>query len=150
MLLTRAEPARNKHEKASEEKDSNAQGSSLFSGLASLFSGDRPPSEESLRRSFFDKIASMKGVKDFSVESNGVTFIGYDGYGGSVKWEVSIQSAVVARYDDEMKPYLGTVKSRWQCYAKNCGLAGVFTDEGIGEESIAFWGKRTKNWNWGR
>ena len=63
------------------------------------------PGEQGLRDSFAQQLAANKFVKDFQRNLNEMTFVGPGPEGGTAKWRVQIDSAVVEPNDDPALPY---------------------------------------------
>ncbi|MEO0248172.1 MAG: hypothetical protein ABIN58_01260 [candidate division WOR-3 bacterium] len=118
----------------------------LANCVTALETQEKAPSEASLKQSFAEQIKSSPVVKDFSQNGDDIFFTA-----GPAKWRVHINKAVVEPKDDEMKPYKGTIQSVWYKNgnpANEMQIPLAFISAGIGPNCWAFWGKRTKRWNW--
>lgn len=112
--------------------------------------------DESLRDSFAERIASSEFVTDFSREGDELTFSGPDGAGSSADWRVQIDTSLVEpnQFDDVM-PYQGRITSEWMANGKVVEYLGTttalpreFLDRGLGQECWAYWVAADRRWDW--
>jgi hypothetical protein len=117
--------------------------------------GGSAPSESSLRDSFAQQVGSNKFIKDFQRNGDELTFSGPGADGGTAKWRVQIESAVIEPTKDEKQPYKGTVKSAWYSDGRRVepkgnrsNLPTELMSNGISQDCWAFWEKPSSRWSW--
>jgi hypothetical protein len=113
------------------------------------------PGVDSLRESFAQQVASNRFVRDFQRNGDELRFSGPDGAGGTAKWRIHIDSAVIEANNDNNQPYKGTVKSSWyandqlvQPAGRDSNLPVELLDKGVSQDCWAFWEPETKQWDW--
>jgi len=120
------------------------------------------PSESSLRDSFAQQLSTNKFIKDFQRNGDDLTFTGPGAEGGTAKWRVHIDTAVIEPNSEpprgtttEAQPYKGTVTSSWYSNdtivrprGRESNLPIELTDNGLGQECWAFWEAAQKRWGW--
>jgi hypothetical protein len=113
------------------------------------------PSDENLRQSFLDQIASVAFVRDFQRSGDEVTFSGPYGSEANAKWRVRIDSAAIEPQDDQAQPFKGTVKSSWyvndqliEPRGAYSDLPAAFLDKGVSQDCWAFWDGSSSMWSW--
>ena len=113
------------------------------------------PGEQGLRDSFAQQLAANKFVKEFQRNLNEMTFVGPGPEGGSAKWRVQIDSAVVETNDDPALPYKGTITSSWfadgQRIDPGAGQSNLpfeVTSNGLSQNCWAFWSPAEAKWGW--
>jgi hypothetical protein len=117
--------------------------------------GSGAPSESGLRDSFAQQVGSNKFIKDFERKGDELTFSGPGAEGGTAKWRVQIESAVIEPTKDEKQPYKGTVKSAWYSDGKRIEPKGnrsnlpvELQSNGISQDCWAFWEQTARRWSW--
>jgi hypothetical protein len=113
------------------------------------------PPEQGLRDSFAQQLGANKFVKDFQRNGDEMTFTGPGPEGGTAKWRVHIDSAVVEPNEDQKNPYKGTIKSSWfadgqkiEPRATQSNLPYELTANGIAQECYALWDPAGRKWGW--
>ena len=115
------------------------------------------PGEQSLRDSFAQQLGANKFVKEFQRSGDDMTFIGPGPEGGTAKWRVHIDSAVVEPYADKSNPspYKGTIKSSWyadgqkiEASATESHLPFELMSNELSQDCWAFWDPAAKKWGW--
>jgi hypothetical protein len=117
----------------------------------------RAPGEQGLRDSFAQQLGANKFVKEFQRNDDDMTFVGPGPEGGTAKWRVHIDSAVVEPNTDKSNPspYKGTIHSSWyaddqkiEASARESHLPFELTANGLSQDPWAFWDPAAKNWGW--
>jgi hypothetical protein len=112
---------------------------------------------DGLRDSFARQLASNKAVTDFARNGDELTFIGPGLEGGTARWRVHIDSAIIEETGDERAPYKGTVKSSWfadgqpvkpSASGRDSNLPVPLTSNGIAQDCWGLWDPKTKAWGW--
>jgi len=113
------------------------------------------PDVSGLRDSFAQQVASNKFITDFHRNGDELTFSGPGADGGTAKWRVQIESAVVEPNKDEKQPYKGTVKSAWYSDGRRIEPKGNRSNlptelqaNGISQDCWAFWENAAGRWSW--
>jgi len=115
------------------------------------------PPESGLRDSFANQVAANKFIKDFQRNGDELTFSGPGAEGGTAKWRVHIDAAVVEPFkDDPAMPYKGTIKSTWFSNGKEVKSRGresnlpveLLANGVANEECWAMWKKAESKWDW--
>lgn len=114
------------------------------------------PSDSGLRDSFAQQVAANKFIKDFQRNGDDLTFSGPGAEGGTAKWRVHINSAVVEPYTDPAMPYKGTIKSSWfsngaevRPRGRESNLPVELLANGVSnDECWAMWKLAEKKWDW--
>jgi hypothetical protein len=115
------------------------------------------PGEQGLRDSFAQQLGANKFVKDFQRNGDDMTFVGPGPEGGTAKWRVHLDSAVVEPNQDKSNPspYKGTVKSSWYADdkkiepgARQSNLPFELNSNGLSQECFAYWDQAGKKWGW--
>src|SRR5262249_49138416 len=131
-----------------------------FAAIGWAACGSSTPSVESVRDSFAQQLGSNKFIKDFQRNGDDLTFTGAGAEGGTAKWRVQIDSAVVEsntdpKSDAKAQPFKGTVKSSW--YSDNqlvrprgreSNLPVELMSNGLSQECWAYWVQADKKWSW--
>jgi hypothetical protein len=117
------------------------------------------PSEASLKEAFFKQIQAVDKVSAFKqVDKNTVPFV-TTSYGNKLNWSVHVQKVGVSVADDAMKPYSGSVVATWTSngtllHPGNDDMMRAliktlnFNEARPAYASFAYWGERSKRWNW--
>jgi hypothetical protein len=113
------------------------------------------PQVESLRDSFAQQMAANKFVKDVQHNGDEVTFSGPGADGGTARWRIHIDEALIEPNDDPAQPFKGVVKSSWYSDDKPVRPSGSesnlpieLTSNGLAQDCYAFWDKATEKWSW--
>jgi hypothetical protein len=113
------------------------------------------PDEASLRESFARQLAANGFVKDFQRNGDELTFTAPGAEGGTAKWRVQIDSAVIEPNDAEAQPYKGTVKSSWYSDGQPVRPSGgesnlpfELLSTGLSQDCWAFWDSAAGRWAW--
>jgi hypothetical protein len=113
------------------------------------------PGEQGLRDSFAQQLAANRFINDFQRTGDEMTFVGPGPDGGTAKWRVHIDSAVVEPNDDQAMPYKGTVRSSWyangqkvESSAARATLPFEITSSGLSQDCWAFWAPADEKWDW--
>lgn len=113
------------------------------------------PGEQGLRDSFAEQLSANRFVNGFSRSGDELTFSAPGPEGGSAKWRVHIDAAIVEAQDDEQQPYKGTVRSSWFADGQKIepgggqsGLPFELTSNGLSQDCWAFWDEAGKRWSW--
>jgi hypothetical protein len=115
------------------------------------------PGEQGLRDSFAQQLGANKFVKDFQRSGDDMTFVGPGPEGGTAKWRVHLDSAVVEPNQDKSNPspYKGTIKSSWfaddkkiEAGARQSNLPFELNSNGLSQDCFAFWDQAGKKWGW--
>jgi hypothetical protein len=113
------------------------------------------PSEQGLRDSFAQQLGANKFVKDFQRNGDEMTFVGPGPEGGTAKWRVHLDSAVVTPNDDQKNPYKGTIKSSWfadgqkvEPNTRQSNLPLELNANGLSQDCYAVWDPVGKKWGW--
>jgi hypothetical protein len=113
------------------------------------------PGEQGLRDSFAQQLGTNRFIKDYQRSGDEMTFVGPGPEGGTAKWRVHIDSAVIEPNDDESMPYKGTVKSSWfadgqkiEPSATRPTLPFEVSSNGISQDCWAFWNAAEEKWDW--
>jgi len=113
------------------------------------------PPEQGLRDSFAQQLGANKFVKDFQRNGDEMTFVGPGPEGGTAKWRVHLDSAVVTPNDDQKNPYKGTIKSSWfadgqkiEPKATQSNLPYELNANGLSQDCYAVWDPAGKKWGW--
>jgi hypothetical protein len=115
------------------------------------------PGEQGLRDSFAQQLGANKFVKDFQRNGDNITFVGPGPEGGTAKWRVHLDSAVVEPNQDKSNPspYKGTIKSSWfaddkkiEAGARQSNLPFELNSNGLSQDCFAFWDQAGKKWGW--
>ena len=113
------------------------------------------PDAEGLRDSFAQQLSSNRFITGFQRAGDELTFSGPGAEGGTARWRVLIDSAVIEPNDDEAQPYKGTVKSSWFSDGQRVEPSGAesrlpieLTSNGLGQDCWAFWDKAAGRWSW--
>ena len=121
--------------------------------LAAACSG--APPEQGLRDSFAQQLGANKFVKEFQRNGDEMTFVGPGPEGGTTKWRVHIDSAVVEPNDDQKSPYKGTIRSSWfadgqkiEPNARQSNLPFELNSNGLSQDCFAVWDPTGKKWGW--
>ena len=127
-----------------------------FAALGAACSG--APGEQGLRDSFAQQLGANKFVKEFQRSGDDMTFIGPGPEGGTAKWRVHIDSAVVEPNEDKKtnpSPYKGTIHSSWyadgqkiQASASDSHLPIELMSNELSQDCWAFWDEAGKKWGW--
>jgi hypothetical protein len=133
----------------------------MAAALAALaVAGCGKPGADTLGDSFAQQLASNKFIKDFQRNGDDLTFTGPGAEGGTAKWRVHIDSAIVeantdSGVDTAAQPYKGTVKSSWYSDAqqirasgRDSGLPFELTANGLSQYCWAYWEQAAKKWSW--
>jgi hypothetical protein len=113
------------------------------------------PDEQGLRDSFAQQLAANRFVTDVRHEGNEITFTGPGPEGGTAKWRVEIESAVIEENSTEGQPYRGTIRSAW--YADGQRIEPSLTEanlpfellsNGLSQHCWAFWDEASERWLW--
>jgi len=117
--------------------------------------GSDGPDAQSLRDSFAQQLSANKFVTNFQRNGDDMTFSGPKVDGGTATWRVHIDSAVIESTQNESQPYKGTVKSSWtadgqpaQPKGNESNLPIELMDNGLSQDSWAFWDTSQKRWSW--
>lgn len=120
--------------------------------------GDGQPGSDGLKESFAGQLGANKFVQEFSRSGDEMTFTGPGAEGGTAKWRVTIDSAVIepnTGKDAEAHPFKGTVKSSWFSDGQPVKPAGARSNlpielmsNGLSQDCWAFWDKTAKRWGW--
>jgi hypothetical protein len=115
------------------------------------------PGPDSLKDSFARQLSSNEFVRDFERSGDELTFSAPGAEGGTAKWRVRIDSAVVeanAENPDTL-PYKGAVKSSWysdgqpvQPSGRESNLPIELMSNGLSQDCWAFWDKAAGRWTW--
>jgi hypothetical protein len=115
------------------------------------------PSEQTLKDSFAEQVASAGIARDLTRTGNELTFLAPKSVKGKAdaKWLVRIDSAVLEPQTSERNPFKGVIESSWFADGEALlssgsfsGLPEEFLKKGIGQECYAFWDANTKAWTW--
>jgi hypothetical protein len=113
------------------------------------------PAEQGLRDSFARRLSENRFVKEFQRNGDDMTFVGPGPEGGTAKWRVHIDSAVIEPNTDEKLPYKGTIHSSWYAdgqkivaTARESRLPYELTSNDLAQDPWAFWDPAAKNWDW--
>ena len=113
------------------------------------------PPEQGLRDSFAQQLGANKFVKDFQRSGDEMTFVGPGPEGGTAKWRVHIDSAVVAPNEDQKNPYKGTIKSSWfadgqkiEANPSKPTLPFELMSNELSQDCWALWDPAGKKWGW--
>jgi hypothetical protein len=113
------------------------------------------PAEQSLRDSFAQRLSENRFVKEFQRNGDEMTFVGPGPEGGTAKWRVHIDSAVIEPNPDEKMPYKGTIHSSWYAdgqkivaTARESRLPYELTSNDLAQDPWAFWDPAAKQWDW--
>ena len=115
------------------------------------------PGEQGLRDSFAQQLGANKFVKDFQRNGDDMTFVAPGPEGGTAKWRVHLDSAVVEPNQDKSNPspYKGTIKSSWfaddkkiEAGARQSNLPFELNSNGLSQDCFAFWDQAGKKWGW--
>jgi len=113
------------------------------------------PDEGGLRDSFAQQLAANKFLKDVQRSGDDVTFTGAGAEGGTAKWRVHIDSAVVEPNEDPARPYKGTVRSSWYSdnqlvtpRGRDSNLPVELSANGLAQVCWAVWDGGAKRWSW--
>lgn len=120
--------------------------------------GGGAPSADGLKDSFAQQLAANKFVTDFNRNGDEVTFTGPGAEGGTAKWRVKLDSAVVepnAGKDANAHPFKGTIKSSWFSDGQQVKPAGARSNlpielmsNGLSQECWGLWDPAAKRWGW--
>jgi len=115
------------------------------------------PGEQGLRDSFAQQLGANKFVKEFQRNGDDMTFVGPGPEGGTAKWRVHLDSAVVEPNQDKSNPspYKGTIKSSWyadgqkiEASARESRLPLELISNELSQDCWAFWDPAAKKWGW--
>jgi hypothetical protein len=117
------------------------------------------PGADGLRDSFAQQVASNRFIRDYQRNGDDLTFSGPGAEGGTAKWRVHIDSAVVEPNDDAAtraaQPYKGVVKSSWYSddqlvrpSGRDSNLPIELLSNGVSQDCWAFWDEAAKKWSW--
>jgi hypothetical protein len=113
------------------------------------------PGEPGLRDSFAQRLSENRFVKEFQRNGDEMTFVGPGPEGGTAKWRVHIDSAVIEPNPDEKQPYKGTIHSSWYADgqkiaagARQSNLPFELTSNDLAQDPWAFWDPTGKKWSW--
>jgi hypothetical protein len=113
------------------------------------------PGEQGLRDSFAQQLAANRFIKEFQRSGDEMTFVGPGPEGGTAKWRVHVDSAVVEPNEDEAMPYKGTVRSSWYAdgqkiepSAARSTLPFEVSSNGLSQDCWAFWNPAEEKWDW--
>jgi hypothetical protein len=113
------------------------------------------PAEQGLRDSFAQQLGANKFVKDFQRDGDEMTFTGPGPEGGTAKWRVHIDSAVVEPNEGQKDQYKGTIKSSWfadgrkiEPGALQSNLPFELNANGLSQDCYAVWDPAAKKWGW--
>ena len=113
------------------------------------------PGEQGLRDSFAQQLAANRFIKEFQRSGDEMTFVGPGPEGGTAKWRVHVDSAVVEPNEDEAMPYKGTVRSSWYAdgqkiepIATRSTLPFEVSSNGLSQDCWAFWNAAEEKWDW--
>jgi hypothetical protein len=113
------------------------------------------PGEQGLRESFAQQLGANRFVKEFQRNGDEMTFVGPGPEGGTAKWRVHIDSAVVEPNDDQKMPYKGTIKSSWfadgqkvEPDARQSNLPFELNSNGLSQDCFALWDSAGQRWGW--
>jgi hypothetical protein len=116
--------------------------------------GGAPP-EQGLRDSFAQRLSENRFVKEFQRNGNEMTFVGPGPEGGTAKWRVQIDSAVIEPNEDPKLPYKGTIHSSWYADgqkivagARESNLPFELTSNDLAQDPWAFWDPSANAWDW--
>jgi hypothetical protein len=124
---------------------------------AAVACGGGPPAVDGLKDSFAQQLSANKFVEDFARNGDELTFTGPGAEGGTAKWRVQIDSAVVEENPDQAdtRPFKGTVKSSWFSdgqpvvpSGRRSNLPIELTSNGLAQECFALWDKASERWGW--
>jgi hypothetical protein len=113
------------------------------------------PGVDGLRESFAQQVASNQAVRDFHRSGEELLFTGPSRDGGTARWRIHIDSAVVEPNNDPAQPYKGTVKSSWYGNDEAVRPTGQLSNlpvellsNGVSQDCWAFWNASAKKWTW--
>ena len=108
--------------------------------------------------SFAQQLGANKFVKEFQRNGDDMTFVGPGAEGGTAKWRVHIDSAVVEPNADKKSnpsPYKGTIHSsgyadgqKIQASASDSHLPIELISNELSQDCWAFWDEAGKKWGW--
>lgn len=117
--------------------------------------GGGGPDAQSLRDSFTQQLSTNKFITDFQRNGNEMAFSGPRSEGGTAKWTVRIDSAVVEETGKQAQPYKGTVKSTWMMDGQAVTPKGSQSNlplelmaNGLSQDCWAFWEQAQNRWSW--
>ena len=124
-------------------------------GCLLLCVGCGGPGAAGLRDSFASQLAANRFVQEFQRSGDEMTFVAPGPEGGTAKWLVRIDSAVVEPNDDEAKPYRGTVRSTWLADGTAIVPSGAESNlpfelisNGLSQDCWALWDPVGERWGW--
>lgn len=122
--------------------------------LAAVACGGAPDAG-GLRDSFAKQVESNTFVQGFTRTGDDITFTGPGAEGGTARWRIHIDSAVIEETGDEAEPYKGTVKSSWYSddvlvppTGRDSRLPVELLANGVSQDCWALWNPTTKSWGW--
>ncbi len=120
--------------------------------------GGGQPGEDGLKDSFAAQLAANKFVQGYERSADEMTFTGPGAEGGTTKWRVQIDSAVVepnTGKDADVHPFKGTIKSSWFSDGQQVKPAGSRSNlpielmsNGLSQECWGLWDKAASKWGW--
>ena len=120
-----------------------------------LVAGCAKHDAESLRTSFVQQVAAIGSVRDLQRTGDDLTFSAPDAAGGEATWRIHIESLILERNDDTLKPYKGAITSSWYMNGTLIEAAGLeahlpkgFKEKGLRPDASALWDAQTRRWNW--
>jgi hypothetical protein len=113
------------------------------------------PSDDDLRDSFAAQLAANRFLKDVQRAGDDITFSGAGAEGGTARWRVHVDSAVIEETGDAAMPYKGTVSSSWYSdgqivlpVGKDSNLPIELTSNGLAQVCFALWDPGARRWSW--
>lgn len=113
------------------------------------------PDAGGLRESFAQQVRANTFVQNFEHTGDDITFTGPGAEGGTARWRIHIDSAVVEATEDQPEPYKGTVKSSWYSddvlvppTGRDSRLPIELLSNGVSQDCWAVWDPTTRSWGW--
>jgi hypothetical protein len=117
--------------------------------------GNGQPTKDSLKDAFAQQLGTNKFVKDFARNGDEMTFTGPGADGGTAKWRVHIDLAVIEDTESQSLPYKGIIESSWysdnrlvKSHGRDSMLPIELTANGLAQECWAYWDRQGKRWSW--
>lgn len=127
----------------------------LVAALTAGACAAREASEQTLKDSFAEQIASVASVRDFRRDGDELTFTAPNREKADARWRVHIDSAVLDPPGGQPGPVKGAIESSWfvdgQALLSSGSFSGLpeeFLEKGVGQECWAFWDADAGRWSW--